>query len=117
MLTSDTFPLFAYRHYNNPQALDIEEFYGDLKRFKYLKKLVNRYLESGVLSEHLILNHLTVLFNLFGVEPSLSMLDYKLDEEHWPTIKPCLRFLGYIRPEDYPAVEADQHVLRVLEKI
>lgn len=117
MLTAEDFILYAYKHYNNPQCIDIEEFHGDLKRFKYLKKLINRYLESGEFPERLILNHLTVIFNLFGVYPSKVMLVYKMDECHWPVLKPCLAFLGYVYPHEFPEVEPDLNVKKVLDRI
>ena len=68
-LTEENLFLFAAKHYYNPQFSDIEEFYEDLKRFKYIKRLVNRYLDNGDLTERLILNHLIVVFNSFGIDP------------------------------------------------
>ena len=85
--------LYAAKHYYNPRFSDIDEFYEDLKRFKYVKRLVNRYLDDKDLAERLILNHLIVIFNAFGIEPSINMLKVKLDERHWPVIKPFLIFL------------------------
>jgi hypothetical protein len=117
MLTADTFSLYAYRHYSNPQCIDIDEFYSDLKRFKYLKKQVNRYLESGVLPERLILTHITVIYNLFGIEGGTKLLEYKLDPEHWPTVKPCLVYLNYVRADFLEEVQSDPHVEKLLEKI
>lgn len=76
-LDESNFLLFAARHYDNPQCFDTIEFYEDLKRFKYIKRLFNRYLEEGELKERLILNHIVVLFNLFGVQPAIKMLFLK----------------------------------------
>ena len=73
-LNEENFTLFAIRHYDNPQCTSTEEFYEDIRRFRYLKRLLKRYLKSGELRERLILNHLIVLSNLFGVDNTLKML-------------------------------------------
>jgi hypothetical protein len=78
-LDDDNFILFAAKHYDNPQCYDSEEFYDDLKRFKYLKRLFGKYEESGELRERLILNHLIILYNVFG-DVTTKMLFYKLEE-------------------------------------
>ena len=116
-LTEDNLFLYAAKHYYKPQFSDIEEFYEDLKRFKYIKRLVNRYLDSGELGERLILNHLIVIFNSFGIEASLNMLDLKLDDKHWPVIKPFLIFLKYIENDQYIGISMDQTVIERLRKI
>ena len=67
-LTEDNLHFYAAKHYYNPKFIDVEEFQEDLKRFKYIKRLLNRYIETGRLSERLILNHLVVVFNVFGIE-------------------------------------------------
>lgn len=77
-IDDDNFVLFAAKHYDNPQCYDAEEFYDDLKRFKYLKRLFGKYEESGELRERLILNHLIILYNVFG-DTATKMLFYKLD--------------------------------------
>lgn len=85
--------LFAAKHYNNTQECDTVEFYEDLNRFKYIKRLLNKYQESGDLKERLILNHLTILYNVFGVEPTTRMLFVKLQGQYH-LIKPFLVLLG-----------------------
>ena len=116
-LTENNLFLYAAKHYYNPNFSDIEEFYKDLKRFKYIKRLANRYLDNNELSERLILNHLIVIFNSFGIEASLNMLDLKLDERHWPVIKPFLIFLKYIRNDQYTGIKMDQEVINRLRDI
>lgn len=116
-LTEDNLFLYAAKHYYNPQFSDIEEFHEDLKRFKYIKRLVNRYLENNELAERLILNHLIVVFNSFGIECALNILELKLDEKHWPIIKPFLIYLKYIRYDQYTGITMDQKVVEVLRKI
>ena len=113
-LTEDNLFLYAAKHYYKPQFSDIEEFYEDLKRFKYIKRLVNRYIENDELAERLILNHLIVIFNSFGIEASLNMLELKLDDKHWPVIKPFLIFLKYIRNDQYTGIDMNQEVIERL---
>ena len=116
-LTEQNVLLYAAKHYYKPQFSDIEEFYEDLKRFKYIKRLLNRYLEQGELAERLILNHLIVIFNSFGIEAALNILDLKLDDKHWPVMKPFLIYLRYIKDDQYTGIAMDQHVVDVLRKI
>ena len=98
-LNENNYMLFAIKFYDNPHALTKEEFEDDLKRIKYVKRLLKRYKNTGVLKTHLILNHLTVLFNVFG-EASVPLLFYNLEEDLRPAIKSFLIFLNRI-PE-YP---------------
>ena len=70
-LNEDNFTLFAIRYYDNPQCTSTEEFYEDIRRFRYLKRLLKRYVKTGELRERLILNHLIVLSNLFGVNNTI----------------------------------------------
>ena len=94
-LNENNYMLFAIKFYDNPHALTKEEFEDDLKRIKYVKRLLKRYKNTGVLKTHLILNHLTVLFNVFG-EASVPLLFYNLEEDLWPSIKSFLIFLNRI---------------------
>jgi len=116
-LTEDNLFLYAAKHYYNPQFSDIEEFYEDLKRFKYIKRLLNRYIENDDLAERLILNHLIVVFNSFGIEAALNILDLKLEDRHWPVIKPFLVFLKYITNNQYTGIIMDPTVVEALRKI
>ena len=116
-LTEDNLFLYAAKHYYNPQFSDIEEFHEDLKRFKYIKRLINRYLENDDLAERLILNHVIIIFNVFGIEAALNILELKLDKKQWPVMKPFLVFLKYITNEQYTGISMDQNVVEVLRKI
>ena len=109
--------LYAAKHYRNNTFADVDEFNEDLKRFKYIKRLLNRYLETDELPERLILNHLIVVFNVFGIEAALNILEFKLDDSHWPVIKPFLIFLNYIRNDQYTGITMDPEVVNVLRKI
>lgn len=125
-LDDNNFVLFAAKHYDNPQCHDSEEFYDDLKRFKYLKRLFGKYVESGELRERLILNHLIILYNVFG-EEATRMLFLKLDG-YLPHLKPFLVLLNYmpdkvmnIGPEGktiYSSdIPMDKRIIDVLRKI
>jgi hypothetical protein len=87
------FLLYAAKHYDNPHCYDTIEFYEDLNRFKYVKRLLNKYQESGELKERLIINHLTVIYNVFGAIAGTRLLFLKLsDQLH--LIKPFLLMMG-----------------------
>lgn len=116
-LTEENLLIFAAKHYYNPKYIDAEEFYEDLKRFKYIKRLLNRYGESANLSERLILNHLIVVFNVFGIEAALKILEFKLENKYWPQIKPFLIFLKYIRNDQYTNISMDPIVVNKLRQI
>jgi len=117
-LNEDVFTLFAARHYYNPTCIDAEEFHEDLKRFKYVKRLLNKYLDKQTLSERLILNHLIVIFNVFGNGPGLKMLEYKLEKpDYWPVIKPFLIFLRVVSNDKYTGIEMDEQAVEKLREI
>ena len=101
-LNENNYLLFAIKFYDNPQALTREDFEDDLKRIKYVKRLLKRYKNTGVLKTHLILNHLTVLFNVFD-DATVPLLFYNLERELWPYIKSFLVFLN--RLPEYPKTE------------
>ena len=98
-LNEDNFLLFAIKHYNNPQAVTKEDFDKDLNHFKYIKRLLKRYVKTGELKTHLILNHFIILYNIFG-EATTPMLFHKLESELWPSVKSFIIFLG--RFPQYP---------------
>jgi len=94
-LDETNFLLYAAKHYDNPHCYDTLEFYDDLNRFKYIKRLFNRYEETGELKDRLIINHLTVIYNVFGVEPGTRMLFLKL-KGYYHMLKPFLVLMGYL---------------------
>ena len=108
---------FAIKQYYTPLGIDFDEFYTDLKRFQYVKRLLNRYCDYGKLGERLVLNHLIIIFNVFGPYGGLKILGIKLDKRHWPVIKPFLLFLKAIRPNQYADVIVDKEVEDKLRKI
>jgi len=116
-LTRRNFKLFAAKHYDNPECLDIEEFNQDLSRFKYLKRLLRRYELTGDLQERLILNHVIILYNVFGIKACNKMMWYKINEEHWHYIKPFLVFLNYLPEDEKVEIPMDPYIVEVLRKL
>ncbi|SVD56783.1 uncharacterized protein METZ01_LOCUS409637 [marine metagenome] len=96
-LTVKNFQAYALSVYDDPQCIDIQDFQEDVRRFRYLKRLLHRYHENGELRERLMLNHLITLFNVFGFDPCMRMLQFKIKEDnYWSSLKTMLLFLGYI---------------------
>ena len=118
-LNEDNFLLFAIKNYENPQAVTKEDFDKDLNHFKYIKRLLKRYKNTGVLKTHLLLNHFIILYNIFG-EAATPMLFFKIEEELWSSMKTFVMFLGKL-PE-YPKcyihdIKVDLYCLSELYKI
>ena len=125
-LDESNFMLYAAKHYDNPQCFDTLEFYEDLSRFKYIKRLFNRYEESGELKERLILNHLIILYNVFG-PVTTKMLFFKLND-HLHLLKPFIVLLGFlpdrvsgIGVENKTVISSDismdENIVKILRKI
>ena len=126
-LDDSNFMLYAAANYDNPQCYDTDEFHDDLKRFKYLKRLFNKYRETNDLKERLIFNHLIVIYNVFGPISGTRMLFFKL-EGYYDLLKPFLMFMNHmpdvvsnIGPEniDIKSVDLsmDQSIINVLRKL
>ena len=118
-LNEDNFLLFAIKNYQNPQAVTKEDFDRDLNHFKYIKRLLKRYKNSGQLKTHLLLNHFIILYNIFG-EAATPMLFFKIESDLWSSMKTFIMFLG--RLPDYPQssihdVQVDLYCLQELYKI
>lgn len=95
-LTEDTFLLFAMHVYENPHCRSMDEFKEDLNRPKYLKRLFSRYRLNGILRERLILNHIIIMRNMFGIEGAVRILFYTIDEVFWNILKPFVVYLNYM---------------------
>lgn|SRR5574337_30078 len=94
-LKQNNFELYAARYYDNPNCVSREEFLDDLNRFKYIKRLCTKYRENGIIRERLVLNHLVVLYNLFGPHCT-EMLYFRLKDENWSVITPFVNALGML---------------------
>jgi len=96
-ITAKNFNAFALKNYDDPQCEDLEDFQEDLRRFRYLKRLLHRYHENGELRERLMLNHLICIFNVFGYDACMRMLEFKIkDDNYWSSIKTMLLYLEYV---------------------
>ena len=99
-LTPENINMFAIKHYNNPSCVDEQEFLDDMKRFKYLKRLFRKYETSKDLKMRLVINHIIILANVFGVDAATTLLFFKIERNHWPLLKTFLVFLGYMPEND-----------------
>lgn len=124
-LTDENYMLYAAKVYDRPDAV-MSEFEEDLNRILYIKRLLTKYYSTGFLKERLLLNHIVVLYNVFGVEAATRLLFFKLDERDYEVIKPFLIFLNYlpivvhgIRGKDIITneIKLDEHSIECLRKI
>ena len=105
-LNDDNFLMYAMKEYNDIQCTDIEEFYDDLKKIKYIKRLFNIYKNDGQLKERLILNHLIVFYNVFPIQSGTRILFYKIEKPFWPMLKTFLVFLDRM-PETIDSIRGE----------
>ena len=116
-ITPANWMMFAMKHYDNPQADGEEEFQEDIKRYKYLKRLLKKYHETGALKERLILNHIIVLTNVFGVDAASTLLLFKIEQEYWPVLKTFMQYLNMIPEYELLEIDTDDNVWKILESI
>ena len=116
-ITNDNVMMFAIKHYDNPQCESEKEFHDDMKRFKYIKRILRKYKDSGILKERLLLNHIIILNNLFGPEACVTLLLFKIQKEYWETLKSFLLYLNMIRDDELQDVKESQKVLDILRKL
>jgi hypothetical protein len=118
-LNEENYIIFAIKHYENPQAVTQEDFFEDMKRFKWIKRLLNKYKNTGELNNHLIINHFMVLYNVFG-EATTPLLFYKINKDLWSVLKTFVMYLG--RLPEYPKstihdIPIDIECLKTLNQI
>jgi len=116
-LSEENFELFAAKHYNNPQCVDISEFHEDLARYKYVKRLLRKYHQTGEIQERLVLNHLIVIYNMFGIQAANRMSFYRIEEELWPALKTFLVFLNFLPEDEKVEIPIDLKIADILRKI
>lgn len=104
-LTNDNIMLYAVKAYDKPNII-MSEFKDDMKRFNYLKRLFRRYRKYGELREQLVLNHLVVLYNVFGPEVATRLLFFKVSKDDYPALKTYLLFLN-IMPDRVIGIKGD----------
>ena len=100
-LNEDNYVLFAIKHYDNPQAATKEDFFEDMRRFKYIKRLPKKYHKGVEVKLNLLLNHIIIIYNVFGDAAPL-LLFYKMERDYWSDIKAIMMFL-----DKYPQVESE----------
>ena len=116
-ITGDNVMMFAIKHYDNPQCEGEKEFHDDMKRFKYIKRLLRKYKETGILKERLLLNHIIILNNLFGPEACVTLLLFKIQREYCGTLKSFLLFLNLLRDGELQNINLNEEVLEILRKL
>ena len=116
-ITSDNIIMFAIKHYDNPQCEGEKEFHDDMKRFKYIKRLLRKYYDTGILKERLLLNHIIVLNNVFGPDACATLLLYKIQPEFWSALKTFLLFLNILKDDELDHINIDENVENVLKEL
>ena len=116
-ITPNNVLMYAIRNYNNPHCEGEKEFEDDLKRFKYIKRLLRKYYDTKVLKERLLLNHIIVLNNVFGPDACATLLLYKIQPEYWPALKSFLLYLNILKEEELKQTDKDEFVFEVLRKL
>ena len=115
-ITKDNWLLFAQHHYDNPTLQKEQEFYDDIKRFKYLKRLFRKYKTTNNIKIRLVLNHVIVLSNVFGVEAACILLLYKVEKMYWSYLKSVLVYLDYLYPHELNDVKTDKNIDELLKE-
>jgi hypothetical protein len=121
-LTNENYLMFALLHYDNPHCVDIKEYFEDVRKLKYIKRLFNRYKEDGVMKERLILNHLISFYNVFDNEAATRLLFFRVGTEYHSLLKTFLVFLNRM-PEQinenlYSSdIHLDEKIIKILRNI
>ena len=116
-LTKDNIMMYAIKHYHNPSCEGMGEFNDDMKGFKYVKRLFRKYEESGILKERLLLNHIIILYNLFGADASSTLLFFKIERQHWTALKSFLEFLNIMPENELVEIVSDKVVKEKLMEL
>jgi hypothetical protein len=116
-ITKKNWLFYAIKNYNVPNLDSEQEFYEDVKRFKYLKRLFRKYKTSGELKTRLVLNHIIILTNVFGNEAAATLLLFKIEREYWPILKTFLQYLNIMLPEELPNIKVNKTLLSNLEEL
>ncbi len=116
-ITKKKWLFYAIKNYNVPNLDSEQEFYEDVKRFKYLKRLFRKYKTTGELKTRLVLNHIIVLTNVFGVDAASTLLLFKIEQEYWPVLKTFMQYLNMIPEYELLEIDTDDNVWKILESI
>ena len=116
-ITKKNWLFFAIKNYNVPNLDSEQEFYEDVKRFKYLKRLFRKYKATGELKTRLILNHIIVLNNVFGADACSTLLLFKLETSLWKYVKPFMELLKILPEGELKEIKNDEKVESILRNI
>ena len=115
-LNEDNYLLFAIKNYDNPQAATKEDFYEDMRRFKYIKRLLKKYVKDEEVKLNLLLNHIIILYNVFG-EAATPLLFYKMERDYWSIIKSLMIFLNRYPEKETKSLSLIQPNTVILEEL
>ena len=115
-LTNGNYMMYALLHYDNPHCKDIKEFFEDIKRIHYIRRLLKRHISDGVLKERIILNHLITFYNVFETQSATRILFFKVEKEYHPALKTFLIYINKM-PEDMHNISLDEKVVKTLRDI
>lgn len=116
-LNNDNFELYAAKHYRNSACIDVQEFYDDIARFKYVVRLLRKYRDSGKLQERLILNHIITIYNVFEIAAANRMIFHRVDINLWPALKTFLLYLNYLPENVYQNINIDLNIAKKLKDL
>ena len=121
-LTNENYLMFALLHYDNPHCVDIKEYFEDVRKLKYIKRLFNRYKEDGVMKERLILNHIISFYNVFDNEAATRLLFFRVGTEYHSLLKTFLVFLNkmpdYVNENLYSDnIQLDDKIIEILRNL
>jgi len=115
-LTNGNYMMYALLHYDNPHCKDIKEFFEDIKRIHYIRRLLKRYYSEGVLKERLVLNHLITFYNVFQAEAATRILFFRVENSFHPALKTFLIYINKM-PDDDEDINLDDGIIKVLRNI
>tara|TARA_E500000318_G_C3544232_1_gene205906 strand:+ start:279 stop:647 length:369 start_codon:yes stop_codon:yes gene_type:complete len=116
-LNNENFKLYAAKYYDNPSCLDVQDFYDDLAKFKYIIRLLRKYRETGIIQERLVLNHIISIYNVFDIYAANRMMFYRIESDLWPQIKTFLVYLNYVPENMYQDISIDVKIAKKLQAI
>lgn len=90
-LTDENILLYAAKCYDKPNCI-FSEFDDDYKKIRYIKRLLYRYRMTGEVKVRLLLNHINLCQNVFGVVPTTRMLFFRIDSKDYSSLKTLLLY-------------------------
>lgn len=103
MISSDSeFLQYAFRHYDNPHLVSVEEFNSDLKRIHYVNNLIRRYVQCKEdLKGKLLINHMVIIGNCFSVPGAIDLMTYRVEKQYMSILYTCFMYLGWVDKNVY----------------